>query len=261
MIIEAATGNLYHEEIRNRFFEPLGLDSYSLMPFEGFTGDAAHLWLDLNGNGIQNDAHNFITNYDSFFSVAWAAGAFWANSSDLASWIKFYHTAGVLEDTTIQAAHMTIPTTLPNNSRYGLGITKRNFLGLDGFGHGGDVSYSAGAYYFPEKNIGLAVNCNDSEVISWELDPVIRALLQTYIECESIVNTNEDERNYEISLSPNPFREQLTIQMEIPFSQKVQIELWNSFGVLVYSQNVESPTGVSTINVEKFTETKWALFL
>ena len=217
MIIEAATGNAYHEEIRNRFFEPLGLDSYSLMPFEDFTGDAAHLWLDLTGNGIQNDAHNFITNYDSFFSVAWSAGAFWSNSSDLASWIKWYHTAGILQDSSIQAAHTTIPSTLPFSTRYGLGITKRNFLGLEGFGHGGDVSFSAGAYYFPEKNIGLAVNCNDSDIISWELDPVIRALLQVYIECESVVSTSfESELDYEVSISPNPFDHQFSIQISSP---------------------------------------------
>lgn len=43
------------------------------------------------------------------------------------------------------------------------------------------------------------------------------------------------------------------IQMEIPFSQNVQVELWNIIGALVHTQKVVNPTGTTTVSVENFT--------
>jgi D-alanyl-D-alanine carboxypeptidase len=253
MIIEAATGNDYHEEIRNRFFEPLGMESISLMPFEAFTGEAAHLWLDLNGDGTLDDAHNFITTYNSFFSVAWSAGSFWATPSDMASWIKAYHTAGILQDESIDAAHSTVPTTMPSGTRYGLGITKRNFLGQEAFGHGGDVSYSAAVYYFPEKNIGMAVHCNDASLVSWQLDPVVRALLQTYIDCESVISsTSENQSSYSLSISPNPFMDHLNLSIESTSAQTIDLQIYDSLGKLIHQQKEVLIAGINNIPIASF---------
>jgi D-alanyl-D-alanine carboxypeptidase len=73
MIIEAATGNPFYEEIRNRFLDPLALSSIGIPSFETYTGPIAHVWLDITGDGVTDDAHFFYYNWLSLNSAVAAA--------------------------------------------------------------------------------------------------------------------------------------------------------------------------------------------
>lgn len=240
LIIEAATGMEYHEAIRERFLTPLALESFSLFPYEPYNGTLTHLWLDLNGNGTPTDAHSYFSMLRSSFSAGWAAGAYYANSADLARWIKDFFTEGLFEPETLEDAMTTIPTAFPAGSRYGLGIIRRSFLGLHAFGHGGDIGFSANAFYFPDKNISISVNCNDGTANSWEISVVIPALLRAYLDCEALVTgTKEVTEDATVHVAPNPVKNHLTITIESLNASQVEGFIYNLQGQLVEAFQID----------------------
>ncbi len=76
IIIECITGNPFHEEIRNRFVNPLGLDN-TFLPFaEPWQSQVGHLWLDISGNGNLVDYHDNFILWESLLSSVAAPGCF-----------------------------------------------------------------------------------------------------------------------------------------------------------------------------------------
>ena len=115
----------------------MGLDSYKNPAFDPLPDPAAHLWLDITGDQVLDDAFNFLTSRKSMFSVIGPAGGFFATPSDLAKWIRASMSGSLFTADTWAQATATVPTTLPGGTRYGLGLTTRNYLGITGYGHGG----------------------------------------------------------------------------------------------------------------------------
>lgn len=245
MIIEAATGNTYYNEIKGRFFVPLNLNSYINPAFEEIQEPIAHLWLDINGDGVQDDATNLITTWKSMFSIIGPAGGYFATPSDLAVWMKASMSGSMVSEQLWTEATNTINTSLPFNSKYGYGFTEQTHLGLTGYGHGGDLSYSTRALYFPEKEISIAICANDSDVNSWNLTSTLRALLNTYINCEqTLTSTFAINSNEEISLTtyPNPFAERINVKLKVGSPAKqILVQLYDSSGRLHITKNIDSP--------------------
>lgn len=242
LIIENATGMAYHEAIRDRFLTPLELNSFSLFPYEPYEGILTHLWLDFNGNGIPTDAHSYFSMLRSSFSAGWAAGAYYANSSDLSRWMKALFTEDLIAPATLEDAMTTIPTAFPNGARYGLGIIQRSFLGITAFGHGGDIGFSANAFYFPEKNISIAINCNDGTANSWVISPVITALLRTYQECEALItntSTPDDGDRIKVKIGPNPVQNMLNLRIETPEDFSADLAIHDITGRTIKAFQIE----------------------
>lgn len=233
MIIEAATGHTYRQELKDRFFTPYGLNSFAHPPFDPLPAQIAHLWLDITGDGIPDDANNFFTHWNSFFSATGPAGAYFATPSDMARWMRICMNGSLYSPDIWTQATTTVTTTLPGGTRYGLGLMQRFFNGHKGYGHGGDISYSSSVFYFPDKDISIAVHANDGSINSWALAPVVAALLKTYIDCEAqITDTKAIElQTTAWTVYPNPFRNQLHISGQMPVGAKeVAWTLVNSYG-------------------------------
>ena len=79
--------------------------------------------------------------------------------------------------------------------KYGLGLMRNTFQGLVAYGHGGDLSYSANSWYLPDLDLSITVLNNDAEVISWDLEPVTIALLQTYEDWKLTLEVENIENN------------------------------------------------------------------
>lgn len=250
MIIEKIAGQAYHLEIRERFLLPLGLASTTLLPFEPLPAQVAHVWLDLNGDGISDDGHNFFTNWNSFHSAAAPAGAYFSTASNMAVWMRACAGSTLLSATMQTQMLATVATALPGGTRYGLGIMERNFIGHKGYGHGGDIAYSASVFYFPGKDLSIAVLNNDSKNNSWTLAPVIEALLRTYIACEAVVGTNQSLplEQVQVTVFPNPFADNVTVALNLPEPAKsLRMDLTDMYGRLVrtlehsdVSQNIQT---------------------
>lgn len=218
MIIEAATGNTYYDELRTRFFTPLNLSTLAIPSFEPQPSPVCHVWLDLNGDNVLEDAHTFYYNWLSLNSAGGAAGGYYATAMDVSRWMRNYQRGDLHSSAMLAEAHTTyfapgMPVT------YGLGLMKRTILGFEAYGHGGDLGYSGTSWYFPELDISISVLNNDGRITSWELDPVVAELLQTYINWQQagIENLSSDQ----VMTFPNPFRDHFSVTVQGTTSQLI----------------------------------------
>jgi CubicO group peptidase (beta-lactamase class C family) len=230
MIIEKIAGQPYHKELRKRFFAPLGLESFTMPAYDGVPKNIAHVWLDINGDGITDDAHTFYVNWLALNSVAGASGGYYSTPSDVARWMKAYMGGNLISATMMAEVKKTIVA--PGQGlNYGLGMMERNFLNQKAYGHGGDLSYSASVWYFPTRDISIAVLCNDSKYNSWTLVPTVTELLKTYERNRALVATSEVENIMKVSCFPNPVQDVLNIVFELPEDvQTLRLEVKNLMG-------------------------------
>ena len=252
MIIEAVSGQLYHQEIRERFLDPLNLATFAHPPFETLPPSVSNVWLDLNGDGTTDDAGGFIYEWNSFNYVAGPSGAYFSTSADLARWITtLVGTEDVLSPGMLQQAQVTASgATLPAGTKYGLGLMERKFMNITAFGHGGDLGYCANAWYFPSKDIGIAVLNNDASKNSWQVAPVVQALLQAYMNYQlATPAVAPAEEVYEMRVSPNPFTDMIYLTATLPEqTTSVKCEIVNTLGqtVLVFPS---IKTNENTVNM------------
>lgn len=249
MIIEAATGNPYYTELRNRFFTPLDMTSTLIPAYEPLAMPVAHVWLDINGDGLTDDAHNFYINYLALNSVAGAAGGYYSTPTETSKWMRTYMRGDLHSSDIMAEAKTTVSSPGLPGTTYGLGLMKKSFIGYQGWGHGGDLAYSASSWYFPAKDISITVFCNDADVISWELAPVISALLKGTNQAGSIssVASGSDSEPF-VRAFPNPFSESLIVEMQCPQKMnQLKMVMYNSIGQVVAEVNKEN------VDVEHFT--------
>ncbi|MFN8320020.1 MAG: serine hydrolase [Saprospiraceae bacterium] len=213
IIIEKITGQTYYQYIRSEFLETHQLTSFAIPAFEIMEGEVCHVWLDLNGDQLTEDAHDFYSNYIALNSVAGAAGGYYANSADLARWIYKFMRGEIVNSSWVAEAQKTVYASGVPNGTYGLGLMKKSFLGYTGYGHGGDLGYSASAWYFPEKEVSIAVLNNDAKNNSWNLVPVVQALLKTYNTWVATTSTFEDNVSAQLKLYPNPAQAEITLDL------------------------------------------------
>jgi D-alanyl-D-alanine carboxypeptidase len=230
MIIQEASGNPFYTEIRNRFFTTLELNTFAIPAFESLDSPVAHVWWDITGDGILDDANDFYMSYLSLNSVAGAAGGYFSTPADCTKWMRTYMRGDLLSQAMMNEAKTTV-TVGGNIEKYGLGLMRKinGFLGYEAYGHGGDLVYHASSWYFPELDQSITVFTNDANKTSWQLVPVVRELLRTYLENQS-ASVNENITG-SIQLSPNPFTNQITVSWTNDSSEdEVTLELKDAFG-------------------------------
>jgi D-alanyl-D-alanine carboxypeptidase len=244
MIIEKATGKTYYEEFRRRFFTPLNLKSLSLPPFDPKPSKIAHPWIDLNGDGFTDDFHNTFSKWRSFHTSAGPIGGYFANAADMSVWMKAFMSGKLHTPATMTEAKKTVNTTFGNGTRCGLGLNERKLQGLTAIGHGGDIIYSAGSYYFPAKDISITVLNNDALKNSWQLDGAILALLKAYMDYEKGVSSTNDLNGNILAATafPNPFTDELNITITLPGNVgRAQVQLTNIMGQNCWNKTIERP--------------------
>lgn len=255
MIIKKATNNDFYTELRNRFYQPLGLSSFSIPAFETSNGlPVAHVWMNLNADNILDDGHFFYSNWLSLNSTAGAAGGYYSTPTDCTKWMRTYMRGDLLSAEMMANAKTTVFAAGSQGGLYGLGLMKNSFLGFDAFGHGGDLAYHASSWYFPEKDLSITVFTNDSNVNSWDLLPVVRELLRDCDDFEQIsaVKPSLDGIGTTLSAFPNPFDDQIsvTIQLANP-AETVEMRLTNAIGQTVKTVQFENlPSGESKLNMQ-----------
>lgn len=229
MIIREASGNPFYTELRNRFYTPLGLSSFFIPAFEAISAPIAHIWLDITGDGVLDDAHNFYMSYMSLNSTAGAAGGYFSTPTDCTKWMRKYMRGDLLSPAMMSEAKTTV-TVGGNIQQYGLGLMHKTsgFLGYEAYGHGGDLAYHASSWYFPEFDQSITVFTNDNNKNSWTLIPVVRELLRTYVTNQT-ASLNESLIN-SISVSPIPFTDQIHVSWDNNGTDKVTLKLEDSFG-------------------------------
>lgn len=249
MIIKRATGKFYYQAFRERFFTPLNLNTFAIPAFERLTSPVAHAWLDITGDGVTDDAHNFYINYLALNSAAGAAGGYFATPTQTSKWMWTYMRGNLLSANMLSQAQTTVAGSgLPVGTTYGLGLMKRNLNNTLAYGHGGDLVYATSSWYLPSRDLAITVACNDAKNNSWTLIPVVEALLKTYIDwVRTDVDKDLNTLNAAIDVSPNPFSDNLTIQVKTPMPYtNISCAFHNQLGQNVL--NVENKDIVTNSN-------------
>ena len=266
LIIEMATNKPYNEEINDRFFTPMGLNSYSNPAFDPLLSPAAHLWLDITGDQILDDAFTFLISRKSMFSAIGPAGGYFAKPADLAKWIRASMSGSLFTPGTWTEATETVTSSLPGNTKYGLGLTTRDYIGFAGYGHGGDLGgYTTQAFYFPEKDISIVVCGNDASINSWQLTNTVSAILQVYIDCEAIISNTQEPEHIKASVSvyPNPFFQRTTVVVDSQSKiNEMYFTLTDLLGNLVWSSDPHSAISANGLvfNMEVFSPLKSGIY-
>lgn len=164
MIIKEATGSDISIEYRNRFFNPLNLNSTFLAPYEIPVATIAQGWFDLDGNGTYDELP-FMT---SFYSMA--GGGVFCTAQELVNWTHaLFHDRIVLSQSNLDQM-LTFHSPCPGEELvdgYGLGAVRFSpalFNGLKVWGHGGNaLGYAAACLYLPDYDVSIAVMDNTEE--------------------------------------------------------------------------------------------------
>lgn len=257
MIIEAATGNPYYAEIRNRFYNQYGYSTIGIPSFESYTNPVAHLWLDLNGDGVLDDAHNFYYNYLSLNSAAGAAGGYYSTPTDITRWMRTYMRGDVLSPAMMLEAKTLVNASGSQGGKYGLGLMRNTFLGIEAFGHGGDLAYAASSWYFPTRDISISVLMNHNGMTSWSLLPVVSALLKTYNNYLTVSAVNENINDIgSMKAYPIPFKNGINLSINTNKTfDNVRLILSNAMGQeLVQLQSLKLESGNNTISMNDLNE-------
>jgi len=248
MIIEEATGNPFYTEIRNRFFNPLMLNSIAIPAFEQLDAPVAHIWWDITGDGVLDDANDFYMSYLSLNSVAGAAGGYFSTPTDCTKWMRTYMRGDLLSEAMMNEAKTTVNVG-GNIEKYGLGLMRKinGFLGYEAYGHGGDLVYHASSWYFPLLDQSITVFTNDNTETSWSLVPVVRELLRTYINEQDA--SVEPEFISDLKVSPNPFNDQLVISWNSVSDDEMTISLKDATGRIIISATEQPHNKVNQLTL------------
>jgi hypothetical protein len=172
MIIEEATGLYFPVAMENYLGDIEVLDHTYFMWSDTISGDFAHPWFDLDGNGTLDDA------FDKFrtavASVSFGTGGVISTAEDMARWMKYLFEGNVLtQESMDQMLEFSSPY---SGGWYGMGAMKYSIFSTEFWGHTGwSPGYNAIVYYSPVDSLSIAALSNDNNAYNHE---IFKALLE-----------------------------------------------------------------------------------
>lgn len=139
MIIEAATGKTWVQNIHEIIFTPLNMDSTFVGAYENPNGPVAHEWA--------NDSTEIVNSpMTSLFSMSGASGAIMSTVFEMIQWYHALFEGNIISDSSLQQIMTYDPS-----SNYGLGICvgihSKTMRDLDYFHAGEVLGYQSLMYY------------------------------------------------------------------------------------------------------------------
>ncbi len=168
MIINEATGSSVSSELRNRFFEPLGLDNTFFAIEEMLPSTVAHGWFDLSGNGSFDDIS--LISRNAIYSVLWTSAAIFSTAEDVAKWLSALLEGSVLNQSSLDKM-LTPCCMMPGTDDVGCGMGlflmgPDNSTGTELIGYTGRTfGYLASMFYVPDYRISVAVLINEDNTV------------------------------------------------------------------------------------------------
>jgi len=216
MIAEQATGQSYSQLLRDSILTPLQLDSTFLDVYETILYPVAHPW--------QAGANNISIPRTSVNSAAWAAGAMYSTSGEMAQW---YH--ALMNGQVLNSNSLNEMTTFVGSGNYGTGISQTTVIGRTVWTHGGTIwgGYNSSMMYDPATGIVICVLINQLPAQAFQASI---QLLSTLISNPLGVTENTIEEN-RITVYPNPSNG--LVQIEIPNQTIERIRVYNFQGQII----------------------------
>lgn len=216
MVAESATGKSYSQLLRDSILTPLQLDSTFLGVYETILYPVAHPWQ----NGVNNNA----IPRTSVNSAAWAAGAMYSTSGEMAQWYK-----ALMNGEVLNSYSMNELTTFVGSGNYGIGISQATVIGRTVWTHGGTIwgGYNSSMMYDPATGIIICVLINQLPAQAFQ---VSIQLLSTLLDNPVGLTENTITEKL-ITVYPNPTNG--LVHVEIPNQTIRSIKVTNLQGQLI----------------------------
>ena len=159
LVAERAGGASVGDQLRTRFWEPLGLDNTSIQSYGPPPSNAAmgYLWSTDHFREISDGSGYRPTR--SAATVAWSIGDVVASADDIATWADALYGGEVLEAASL--TEMLDWERYPGGQDYGLGTRTQEWDGRRMFGHTGSIrGYVAAAWHVPSQDATFVVVTN-----------------------------------------------------------------------------------------------------
>jgi CubicO group peptidase (beta-lactamase class C family) len=230
-VIEAIENKPLNEVLKERLFEPYGLENMFLAQYDEYTSTKTGAWL---------SPSYYYPSIESFLSAAWAAGGVVSRPEDFAQYAHKLLRGDILNETSMQK--MSKGTKLNGGSIYGLGIMKTNYKGHEYLGHGGTTLQNSEMMYSVESDFSLVLINIDNNYYD-EVNRVKNDFLELleYIEenHESLSTEHHQKESNTISAYPNPSLNRMTINIaETNTACQKRIEIRDITGKLVFSNTL-----------------------
>jgi D-alanyl-D-alanine carboxypeptidase len=185
MVAETVGGAPLPVQLRQRFFDPLGLSHTTYQFAEPPRGPLAHGYRFTGPGrtlkGIDVSDGTSVVPFTSVVTAAGSAGSIATTARDLAVWARALYEGGVLRPETIAAMvdDAAVSASFKATTPYGLGVQVVTIDGRPTLGHSGRLLGSQGVMrWLPNERIAVVVLTNQSRT---NPNPLIRDLLRTVL--------------------------------------------------------------------------------
>ena len=197
MVIDAATGISWVQNLHNLIFDPLDMDSTFVGTYETPNGPIAHEWINNNTLEIVNSPMT------SLYSMMAAPGGIFTAPNEMVQFYNALLNGGILASSSFQEL-MDFETT----SSYGLGLFTTQFGRPLIFSQGGMFGYSSICVYDPQTNSTLCIFTNGGTAdIAAVFLPMLNVLTTEYPKQQndagiaSIINPQQNSCNATVTPS------------------------------------------------------------
>ncbi len=156
MIMEAATGNAYGDELRARILEPLGLRNTTLAEGGAMPDDIVDGYHLVDGQRVNVSATNL--------SWVWTGGGMISTTEDLARFAQATFSGELLSPASFAEMFTFLPTDNPNKGEgmgvYSIATPNGTLIGMDGAGPGGESSMM----HLPDADVTVVILANIAPV-------------------------------------------------------------------------------------------------
>ncbi|MFM7900658.1 MAG: serine hydrolase, partial [Bacteroidota bacterium] len=208
MIAESFTGQPYGQLLRDDILNPLQLDSTFLDVYDSVLYAIANPW--------QNGFNNIAIPRKSLNSAAWAAGAMYSTSGEMAQWYDALMNGQVLSPSSFQEL-----TTFVGSGNYSIGIAETTVVNRTVWCHGGAIwgGYSSSMMYDTTAGIIICVLTNQLPAPAFQTSVQLLATLVN----NPVGLAESDTETSSFQIYPNPATDRITIEDPLNLVKEVQI--------------------------------------
>lgn len=273
LIVEKVYKMPLEQAYRDLFMTKHFLSGLYLWPDENFSGPLVHNWVDLNGDGILDDASIFPTT--ALYSSCWAAGAIITQPQRLGFYAMSLFNGSLLSPESMQQITTFRNVSFGAANGYGLGLFRYNSVaGRTIWGHGGNVfGYASIMMHAPSDSITVIVCANkDLSTTGFGLSYMNSVITSRPVGIK-VISTEIPEKFALNQNYPNPFNPETTIEFTMPANESAKLEVFDINGRSIQTlineklsagtyrvkwngKNASSGIYYYTLRTENFSQTK-----
>ncbi len=258
-VVEVIDNKALNVVLRDRIFDPIGIDSIYLDQYDPYSLVKTGAWL--------SSSNYFDEDFISFMSSAWAAGGVVSTPKDFAKYTKQLFSGQLFGAASLQK--MQQGTSIGGGGTYGLGAIKWNYKGKTYLGHGGTTLQNSEMEYSVSSDFSLIIMNIDYGFYNETARTKLKFIdLLEYIEDQqaSIGFVESIQSKFEFETFPNPSSDIMNIEFKEQNENEVfTLEIRDLTGKIIMKQQLDKSSyilkkadvGTGVFVLSLFADGKW----